>query len=244
MKTNNPNRPNYYAILTADVRYDQRLNPMQKLIFAELTALSNSQGFAFPSNEYLADLYGISTVSISRHISKLNELKYIRIEQEKRGFGTTRKIYILHDSRLNNNDKSRHNNSMSPPLNKIDKSHPINNTSTNTTSIYTESNNNHIDKNSNNCSDLLSLSLVETNVKKLKLKRIKPEVFYNYYSVRNWTTNDGIKITLNNLKNFLTIWDSREKETVTSSSGNTEHQTGTDQFSYLDKYYEEFAEEG
>ena len=34
-------RPNYYAILSAEVRYDNRLKPNVKLLYAEITALCN-----------------------------------------------------------------------------------------------------------------------------------------------------------------------------------------------------------
>lgn len=34
--------PSYYAILTANVRYSKLINANEKLLFAEITALSNS----------------------------------------------------------------------------------------------------------------------------------------------------------------------------------------------------------
>ena len=38
--------PSCYSILTADVRYDKRLKPNEKLLFSEITALSNKRGTA------------------------------------------------------------------------------------------------------------------------------------------------------------------------------------------------------
>ena len=56
-------KPNYYAILTAEVRYNKDLTPNAKLLFAEITALCNMNGQCFASNRYFADLYGKSKTS-------------------------------------------------------------------------------------------------------------------------------------------------------------------------------------
>ncbi len=37
------NKPNFYAILPATVRYDERLNAIQKLFYAEISALSTKE---------------------------------------------------------------------------------------------------------------------------------------------------------------------------------------------------------
>ena len=38
------NNPTYYAVLPADVRYDTNLSPQEKILYAEITALSNKEG--------------------------------------------------------------------------------------------------------------------------------------------------------------------------------------------------------
>jgi len=50
-------QPNYYAILSAEVRYDNRLKANVKLLFAEITALCNMNAECYASNKYFADLY-------------------------------------------------------------------------------------------------------------------------------------------------------------------------------------------
>lgn len=73
------NLPNYYAILPAIVRYDNELSPQAKLIYAEINSLANALGYAFCSNAYLANVYDISTRTITRIISQLELSGYIRV---------------------------------------------------------------------------------------------------------------------------------------------------------------------
>lgn len=71
--------PGYYAILPATVRYDKNLTPSAKLLYAEITALSNSKGYCWASNKYFADLYGVGKNSISNWIKNLKDNGYIDI---------------------------------------------------------------------------------------------------------------------------------------------------------------------
>ena len=70
-------KPNYYAILSAEVRYDNRLRPNVKLLYAEITALCNMNLECFASNRYFSELYGKSKGSISGWISELVKYGYI-----------------------------------------------------------------------------------------------------------------------------------------------------------------------
>ncbi len=69
--------PNYYAILPAKVRYDNRLKPNEKLLYAEITALTNKTGKCFASNSYFAKLYDVTTQSVSNWISNLVKYGYV-----------------------------------------------------------------------------------------------------------------------------------------------------------------------
>lgn len=73
-------QPNYYSIIPADVRYDKRLTPNAKLLYAEITALTNMNGKCFATNDYFARLYGVSRTSISKWIRQLVEFGYIQSE--------------------------------------------------------------------------------------------------------------------------------------------------------------------
>lgn len=74
------NNPAYYAIITADVRYDKRLTPNAKLLYAEITALANQKGYCWSTNSYFAELYGVSNTSVSKWISQLIEFNYLESE--------------------------------------------------------------------------------------------------------------------------------------------------------------------
>lgn len=77
---NEREHPSYYAILTADVRYDKRLKPAEKILFSEITALSNIYGYCYASNSYFCDLYGVSIASVKGWIANLKRCGYVSVE--------------------------------------------------------------------------------------------------------------------------------------------------------------------
>jgi hypothetical protein len=119
-------KPNYYAVIPAEVRYSKNLTPNAKLLYAEITALSRKDGICWASNKYFSNLYNVSTVTISRWISSLVENNFINREIiYKNGTKEIDKRYLqLCNGGINNN--------VSTPINKNVKD---NNTSINNTSI-------------------------------------------------------------------------------------------------------------
>ena len=111
-------KPNYYAIIPAKVRYSS-LKPNAKLLYGEITALSNKLGYCYASNNYFAELYGVSKNTVSRWLSDLTKLGFVTIEiQRNKNKEITKRIIGI--------DKN-----VVTPIDKIVKE---NNTSNNTTS--------------------------------------------------------------------------------------------------------------
>lgn len=87
--------PNYYAIIPASVRYDKTISDAAKLMYAEITALSNKEGYCWATNEYFADLFGKHPNTISRIVSELGKNEHIELEFLTTPLGTKRHIYPL-----------------------------------------------------------------------------------------------------------------------------------------------------
>lgn len=85
--------PNYYAIIPASVRYDKKLKPNAKLLYGEITALCNQEGFCWADNTYFSRLYEVDRMTISRWISQLENSGYLKIQHFPEN-GNTRKIFI------------------------------------------------------------------------------------------------------------------------------------------------------
>ena len=102
--------PTYYANIPANVRYSN-LKPNAKLLYGEITALSNKLGYCFASNSYFAELYGVSKNTVSRWLSDLKKLGFITIEIErnthkeitKRSIGIIKKVDTPIDKKVKGN---------------------------------------------------------------------------------------------------------------------------------------------
>ena len=71
-------KPNFYGIMPADVRYDKNLKPMEKILYTEITALTNSKGYCFATNSYFAELYEVHKNTVGNWISNLEKQGYIK----------------------------------------------------------------------------------------------------------------------------------------------------------------------
>tara|TARA_Y100001938_G_scaffold113407_1_gene155606 strand:+ start:252 stop:857 length:606 start_codon:yes stop_codon:yes gene_type:complete len=70
-------KPNYYAIIPAEVRYNKKLTPNAKLLYAEITALCNMNGKCTASTQYFCRLYEVSRSSIQNWLKLLEDNGYI-----------------------------------------------------------------------------------------------------------------------------------------------------------------------
>ena len=89
-------KPSYYAVIPAEVRYDEQLKPNAKLLYGEISALIGADGFCYASNAYFSNLYGLTDRTISDLISALKAGGYIHLEYNRDPAGQIlgRKIYI------------------------------------------------------------------------------------------------------------------------------------------------------
>jgi hypothetical protein len=119
--------PNYYAVIPAEVRYDETLPANAKLLYGEISALCNKEGYCWATNAYFAKLYKSSNVTISRWFSALENAGYIetKIEYDKQSKKVTKRLTKMIS--LNKNDKGG--------INKNDKDNTSINNTNNTRNI-------------------------------------------------------------------------------------------------------------
>jgi len=67
----------YYSVIPAYVRYDKDLKDKAKLLYGEITSLCNDKGYCWATNEYFANLFGVTKTTISLLIKDLIQKKYI-----------------------------------------------------------------------------------------------------------------------------------------------------------------------
>ena len=91
-------KPSYFSVIPAEVRYDSRLKPNEKLLYAEITSLTSKNGRCWASNSYFANLYQVDLATVSRWISNLAKCGYIQVEIDKAG-GNQRSIVLTKTSR-------------------------------------------------------------------------------------------------------------------------------------------------
>lgn len=122
-----------YAICFNEWALDKEINGELGLLLI-ISSLSAETGYCYASNEYLANLFNTTEITISRKIHKLKNKNYITIEYEKRGAEVKNRFIRL--TKLLTDDYQN----CKPTINKNVKENntSINNTSTNKKEIYKE----------------------------------------------------------------------------------------------------------
>ena len=106
-------RPGYWAVLPAAVRYDPELSSSAKLLYAEISALTGETGYCFATNAYFERLYGITERTVIRLIRELASRGFLRIEDASGG-KTQRRLYAGINPLAGTPDKN-----VSTPLTKM-----------------------------------------------------------------------------------------------------------------------------
>ena len=185
-------KPNYYAIIPANVRYDKELKDKAKLLYGEIVALSDKRGYCYASNKYFAELYEVSTTTISTLIKNLVEKGYIESEiiyKEGTKEILNRYLKIFKD----------------PYLKKF--KYPIkenlkdNNTSINNTSINKKEN-------------IKRKSFTKPTIEEIKQycdernNSINAEAFYDFYESKDWYVG---KNKMKDWKACVRTWEKRNE---------------------------------
>ena len=185
--------PNYYAVIPADVRYDNDLKDKAKLLYGEITALSDKYGYCYASNRYFAELYSVSQTTISLLIKNLIDNGYIESEIEyKEGSKEilNRYLKIIKGGYLRNLKEGY--------LKKVKG----NNTSVNNTSINKEN---------------IKRKFIKPTIEEIELyckernNNINAKKFYEYYEVNNWKDKNGDQVK--NWKQRIISWEGRNNKT-------------------------------
>jgi len=92
--------PAFYAIIPADVRYDKNLPNGAKLLYGEITALSNKLGHCYASNKYFSEHYQISERTVRDWLEALESRGYIRKEMHTKDFKTERWIFLVQGPKI------------------------------------------------------------------------------------------------------------------------------------------------
>ena len=189
-------KPNYYAIIPASVRYDKDLRANEKLMYGEITALSSKYGECTASNNYFARLYEVQPSAISKWIKDLQDKNYIEVEYLRNGKEIEKRIikitgihkcdYVFTNEEEGYSQKRKENN-----------------TSINNTSI----------KNINNKLFIKKFFVKPTleEVKDYCLERnnsIDPESFIDFYESKGWMIG---KSKMKDWKAAIRNWEHKNK---------------------------------
>ena len=190
------NKPNYYAILSAEVRYDNNLKPNVKLLYAEITALCNMNGECFATNRYFANLYGKSKGAISGWVSELVKYGYIKVEYTyKEGSKEIEHRYI----KIVKGGITENKNTL---LKKT-----LRNNTTNTNNNITYSNKEERFKKPKKIE--IKIYCIE------RQNNIDYEAFYDFYESKNWMVG---KNKMKDWKACIRTWERRDKKKPKSMS--------------------------
>ena len=175
-------KPNYYAIIPAEVRYSKALTPNAKLLYAEITALCNMNGKCTASTEYFCRVYEVSRASIQNWLSLL----------EKNGYITRVLIYRQGSKEI-----------LSRYIKLVDK--PSLKMCTDNTNINI-TNTNLTDSNKKALFKKPTLDEVK-NYCILRKNNIEAEAFIDFYESKDWKIG---KNKMKNWKACVRTWESRE----------------------------------
>lgn len=207
-------KKSYYAIIPANVRYDESLPPNAKLLYGEITALCNAEGYCWASNKYFAELYGVTTRTASKWIGNLIKRGYIKSEVcLKKGSKEVDKRYITIATHPIEENFHTYGNNLPDPIEEkfhtpIEENFQGNNTSSNTTSNTTKE---YIEKPQKQPRKTFvppTLEEVQAYCKE-RHNNVDAQKFYDYYTAAYWYDAKGDKVK--SWKQKVITWENHSK---------------------------------
>lgn len=183
-------KPNYYAVIPAEVRYDNTLKPNEKLLYGEITALAQKTGECWASNKYFSELYGVKPNAIATWIRDLKNKNYIILDYEKKGKEIKKRIIKIGGIQKDNTSYQKRYRG------GIQKSEE-NNTSINNTSIkeiYKEKS-----------THTPTLEEIKDYCLNVRHNKVDYKKFYDYFTEGNWIDSKGNKVK--NWKQKVITWE-------------------------------------
>ena len=193
-------KPNYYAIIPAEVRYSKALTPNAKLLYAEITALCNMNGKCTASTEYFCRVYEVSRASIQNWLSLLDKNGYItRVLIYRQGSKEILSRYIkLVDK---------------PSLKMCTDNTNINITNTNLTD-------------SNTKVGFVKPTIIDINEYcKERKNNVDADTFFNFYESKDWLIG---KNKMKNWKACIITWEKSRNNKNKDNTTSHRHQKGQD----------------
>ena len=218
-------KPNYFGILPANVRYDKNLKPMEKILYTEISSLTNKDGYCYATNSYFSKLYEVHKNTVGTWINNLEKQGYIKtVLIYKKGTKEIieRRIYINQkiDTPINEKVDTYQQKDLEPIKKKIDT--PINeNIEENNTSINNKINNIYLYKGSEFEKAFSDFKIMRVGKKEPLSKPAEDLILMKLYKLAGDNEQLAIEIlnksTINSWKDIFPI----DKKQGGNKNGNT-----------------------
>lgn len=203
-------KPSFYSIIPASVRYDSELTPNAKLLYAEITSLLQMNGVCYASNKYFSELYGKNKGTISRWIKELKERAYIKVNYTYKNDSkeiASRYIQICVEG-MHENEKGVY----AKMLGGMHKNVKDNNTS------------NNINLTDSNTKASVSFKKPEvSDIKEYCLERknnVDAETFFDFYESKGWLIG---KNKMKSWKACVRTWEKSRNNKTNNNDRTTSH---------------------
>lgn len=188
-------KKSYYAIIPANVRYDESLCANAKLLYGEITALCNETGFCWARNRYFAELYGVTNITISRWLKQLSDSGYIKtqITYDAKTKEILERTISLNVNTYLQNCYEGINKNDNTPINKIVKD------------------NNTIMNNTLNIKENVKKKFVPPTLDEVvayckeRKNYVDAQKFFDYFEASGWVDSKGNKVK--NWKQKIITWE-------------------------------------